>query len=118
MSSESPTTPVVSTPFTMEDAYTRVAHTHNTSFKFNDTSTSTHNISCITDFDLRYLTFREVVNIYLSSAVIIFGLIGNVASFYALHRMTSFSCLILKVLAIMDSLYLLLHTYTTVYNGI
>ena len=118
MSSESPTTSVVSTPFTMKDTYTRVTHTHNTSFKFNDTFTSTHNITCITDFDLRYRTLHEVVYIYLSSAVIIFGLIGNIASFYALHRMTSSSCLILKVLAIMDSIYLLLLTYTTVYDGI
>ena len=116
MPSKSPTTSIVSTPFTMEDAYTRLAHTHNTSFKFNDTSTG--NITCDSDFASRYRTFREVVNIYLSSAVIIFGLIGNIASFYALHRMTSSSCLILKVLAIMDSLYLLLHTYTTVYDEI
>ena len=61
-----------------------------------------------------YLNLTEVVSIYISAAFIIFGLLGNIVSFQILHRMKSSASLILKALAIADSIYLLImimHVY-------
>ena len=51
-----------------------------------------------------------VIDISLSSAFIIFGLIGNIVSFQILRSMTSSASLILRALAVTDSLYLLIRS--------
>ena len=76
--------------------------------------TNSYNITCF-DVDVRsryqtMFTVQEVVDIYISSAFIIFGILGNIVSFKILHSMKSSASLILKALAITDSLYLLIMT--------
>ena len=79
-------------------------------------ATYTYNITCY-DPDLvprfrdthpTYILFHKVFNIYLSGAFIIFGLIGNIVSFHILQSMKSSASLILRALAVADSLYLLI----------
>ena len=64
-----------------------------------------------------YFLFYKVFNIYLRGAFIIFGLLGNIVSFQILHRMKSSASLILRALAVADSLYLLIKS-VYVYSSI
>ena len=99
------TAPIVSTPFTME-------YTNTTEFP----ATHTYNITCLDpetvpplrDTHPTYDLFYKVFNIYLRGAFIIFGLLGNIVSFHILHSMKSSASLILRALAVVDSLYLLI----------
>ena len=74
----------------------------------------TYNITCLDpdlvpryrDTNPTYFLFYKVFDIYLSGAFIIFGLIGNIVSFHILHSMKSSASLILRALAVTDSVYL------------
>ena len=88
-------------------------------------ATHTYNSACL-DPDLfprlrdthpTYFLFYKVFNIYLSGAFIIFGLLGNIVSFHILHSMKSSASLILRALAVADSLYLLIRS-VEVYGSI
>ena len=88
-------------------------------------ATHTYNSACL-DPDLfprlrdthpTYFLFYKVFNIYLSGAFIIFGLLGNIVSFHFLHSMKSSASLILRALAVADSLYLLIRS-VNVYGSI
>ena len=90
-------------------------------------ATHMYNITCL-DPDLvprwrdRHPTYdllSKVFNIYLRGAFIIFGLLGNIVSFQILHSMKSSASLILRALAVADSLYLLIksvHVYGTIWR--
>ena len=75
-----------------------------------------YNIACIDpdlvprgrDTNPTYFLFYNVFEIYLSGAFIIFGLIGNIVSFHILRSMKSSASLILRALAVADSLSLLI----------
>ena len=88
-------------------------------------ATHTYNSACL-DPDLfprlrdthpTYFLFYKVFNIYLSGAFIILGLLGNIVSFHILHSMKSSASLILRALAVADSLYLLIRS-VNVYGSI
>ena len=112
MSSESFTASIVPTPFTSEGVNTTQRPT---AYAYNSTCYSPDLVRSV---DPTYYTVLEVLHIYISSAVIIFGLIGNTLSFHVMHRMTSTASVTLKALAITDSLYLMLNIFMGVYNAI
>ena len=69
------------------------------------------------DTNPTYVLLLKVFSIYLSGAFIIFGLLGNIVSFQILHSMKSSASLILRALAVADSLYLLIRS-VNVYGSI
>ena len=79
-------------------------------------ATHTYNITCYDpetvprwrDTHPTYILVFKVFKIYLAGAFIIVGLIGNIVSFQILHRLKSSASLILRALAVADSLYLLI----------
>ena len=88
-------------------------------------ATHTYNITCLDpdlvpryrDTNPTYFLFYKVFGIYLGGAFIIFGLLGNIVSFHILHSMKSSASLILRALAVADSLYLLIRS-VEVYGSI
>ena len=85
----------------------------------------TYNITCLDpetvprfrDTHPTYILFYKVFSIYLCGAFIIFGLLGNIVSFHILHSTKSSASLILRALAVADSLYLLIRS-VQVYGSI